>query len=135
MKTIIAGSRDITDQQLVEDAIQESGFTITEVVCGEARGVDKLGKEWGLANGILPKSFPAEWDNFDLPIVRIKYRNGKKYNAAAGHVRNSDMAGYADALIAIWDGVSPGTKNMIDLALEYELEVYVKRTDKGWWEE
>ena len=43
MKTIIAGSRSITDIQLLYDAIRESGFQITEVVCGEARGADRLG--------------------------------------------------------------------------------------------
>jgi hypothetical protein len=36
------------------------------------------------------------------------------------------MAKYADALIAVWDGKSRGTKNMIDEAKKLGLKVYVK---------
>ena len=35
------------------------------------------------------------------------------------------MAENADALLAIWDGESRGTKHMIDTAREKGLEVYV----------
>jgi hypothetical protein len=38
MKVIIAGSRSITGIQFVNDAIQQSGFEITEVVSGKAFG-------------------------------------------------------------------------------------------------
>lgn len=37
-----------------------------------------------------------------------------KASSAAGLKRNGRMADYGDALIAVWDGESPGTKNMID---------------------
>lgn len=36
--TIIAGSRDIEDYNIVSQAIRASGFLITEVVSGMARG-------------------------------------------------------------------------------------------------
>ena len=35
------------------------------------------------------------------------------------------MAEYADALVALWDGRSRGTKNMIDEAMKRELKVFV----------
>lgn len=35
------------------------------------------------------------------------------------------MGDYADALIALWDGQSKGTKGMIDYAKKKGLEVYV----------
>lgn len=38
---------------------------------------------------------------------------------SAGFKRNSEMARYADGLIAIWDGRSNGTKHMIDQANHY----------------
>lgn len=111
MRTIIAGSRDITDMRLLERAIRESGLVITEVVCGGARGVDQLGYEWAHhGNNIPVKLFPANWD---------------KYGKGAGYRRNIEMAKYADALIAIWDGKSKGTKHMIDIAIEYKLKVIV----------
>ena len=111
MKTIIAGSRTITDIQIVEEAINNSQFDITEVVCGGARGVDDLGRKWaGNGNRIPVKLFPAKWDLF-----------GK----SAGYKRNAEMANYADALIAVWDGESRGTKHMIDNAKRKGLKVYV----------
>lgn len=111
MKTIIAGSRTITDLRLIELVIEQSQFNITEVVCGGARGVDELGRKWaGNGNKIPVKLFPAQWDTF-----------GK----SAGYKRNVQMAEYADALIAIWDGESKGTKHMIDIAHKHNLRVYI----------
>lgn len=47
MKVIIAGSRDVTFPLLhVVRAVDESGWTITEVVSGCARGVDEHGEQW-----------------------------------------------------------------------------------------
>ena len=40
--------------------------------------------------------------------------HGKK----AGYLRNVDMAEYADALVAFWDGKSKGTGHMIDIVLK-----------------
>jgi len=60
-------------------------------------------------------TFPLE---FFLPI-------GKKYGNAAGPIRNKQMAEYADALVAVWDGKSRGTKNMIDTAISMGLDVKV----------
>ena len=99
MKTIIAGSRDIVDMGLLEIAISRSDFSISEVVCGEAAGVDTLGRIWAEKNNIPVKSFPALWK-----------RHGRK----AGPIRNEQMGDYADNLLAVWDGSSPGTRHMIN---------------------
>jgi len=45
---------------------------------------------------------------------------------AAGFIRNAEMAEYADALIAFWDGRSKGTKHMIDLAKKHGLKVKIQ---------
>jgi hypothetical protein len=37
------------------------------------------------------------------------------------------MAGMADALIAVWDGKSRGTKNMIETAQSMGLKLHVHR--------
>lgn len=110
MKTIIAGSRTINDLELLKTVINESNFTITEVICGNAKGVDLLGKKWAGDHSIPVRLFPPKWDEL-----------GKK----AGIIRNIDMAEHADALIAIWDGKSRGTKHMIDTAKKKNLKVYV----------
>ena len=117
MKVIIAGSRDVTSYKTVEQAIFNATMCgipeITEVVSGTARGVDMLGERYANDNGILIKRFAANWDRY-----------GKK----AGYIRNQDMANYADALISVWDGVSRGSKHMINIAEENGLIVYVYRT-------
>lgn len=110
MRTIIAGSRTIRDYALVKKSIEESGFKITEVVSGLALGVDTLGIAWAKENKIPVKKFHAYWD-----------RNGK----SAGIIRNNEMACYADALIAVYDGKSRGTAHMIKAANEKGLKVFV----------
>jgi hypothetical protein len=110
-KTIIAGSRGIVDYIFVEEAIKESNFCIQEVVSGTARGVDKLGEGYAIKHCIPLTRFPANWD---------------KHGKSAGYIRNSQMADYADSLIALWDGKSKGTKHMIDDAKKKGLNVFVK---------
>lgn len=100
MKCIIAGSRSMTSRRILDQVIRESGFEdkITEVICGGARGADHLGAKWARARGISIRYFKAEW---------------LKYGEAAGPIRNSKMAHYADALILVWDGFSFGSKDML----------------------
>lgn len=110
MRTIIAGSRGITSYLSVEEAVNASGFQVTQVVCGMARGVDLLGKEYAEKNGLPVACFPAQWD---------------AYGKRAGYLRNEEMARNAEALIAVWDGNSRGTKHMIDIAIRAGLSTYV----------
>lgn len=98
MRVIIAGSRSINDIGHINEAIQKSQFQIEEVVSGTCKGPDLLGEMWAWFSGIPIKQFPANWGI-----------HGKK----AGMLRNVEMAEYADALIAVWDGESKGTANMI----------------------
>ena len=111
MKVIIAGGRDIHDYQLVLDAIEESRLEITTVVSGGAKGVDALGEHYAEQMNLPLHVYPADW---------------KSHGRAAGPIRNSKMASNADALIAVWDGKSKGTRNMIETAHNKGLVVYVK---------
>jgi hypothetical protein len=110
MKVIIAGGREFTNYALVEEAIKISGFEISQIVSGKAKGVDTLGEVWALANNIPVEAFPADWS---------------QHGRAAGPIRNRQMAEYADALIAIWDGESKGTANMIQQARNKRLNVFI----------
>jgi hypothetical protein len=116
MKTIIAGSRGISDFATVSQAIVASKFEITEVVSGTARGVDLEGEAWASLNEVPIKRFPAEWNKDGI------------YDPGAGYKRNKQMALYADALIAVWDGKSAGTRNMINEAAKAGLKLYVHST-------
>lgn len=101
MKVIIAGSRGIQTPEIVHAAIEHSGLadSITQVVSGGAIGVDRIGEAWGKSHGIEVIQFLPKWSLL-----------GRR----AGRKRNEEMAVYADALIAVWDGHSQGTKHMID---------------------
>jgi hypothetical protein len=130
MKVIVAGSRHITDYQLVSSVITNTlakyNIQIAEIVSGCAGGVDSLGEQWALENGIKVEPMPAEWDDLTVPNALIKTNKwGKEYNARAGFQRNERMAVYGDVLIAIWDGKSRGTKDMIECATKHGLVVLV----------
>lgn len=113
MRTIIAGSRSCNDYRQVLLAVDGCGWTISAVVSGAARGVDRLGERWATANGI-PIDRHA--------VTAMQWReNGRR----AGYLRNVRMSECADALIALWDGWSPGTKHMIDIAVRKGLLTHV----------
>ncbi len=127
IKTIIAGGRNINYSEPLLDSIRESGFEITEVVSGTAKGVDKLGEEWALNNLIPVISFPADWSDLTSPDAVVRYSKfGKPYNAVAGHLRNEKMAEYADSLILIWDGSSSGSSDMLRRAKIHGLKIHEK---------
>lgn len=109
MKVIIAGSRSIDSYDVVKKAVEASGIDVTEVVSGGSYGVDKLGERWARENDVPVKQFIPNW---------------MAYGASAGPIRNGQMAAYADALIAVWDGASRGTANMMKQAEKARLKIY-----------
>lgn len=116
MRVIIAGSRDggFTFEDVRDAVAQAELYEIvpTVVLSGTARGVDRLGETWANSNAIPIERYPADWD---------------RYGKSAGYIRNKQMAGEADALIALWDGESKGTRHMIEIANSLDLPMYVYR--------
>lgn len=112
MKVIIAGTRTCTDYSLLESAIKESRLLITMVLYGGAKGADTLGKQWAIKNDVLYDTYLPNWE---------------RYGNHAGNLRNIDMGKQADALIALWDGRSTGTKHMIETMEQYEKRIFIKR--------
>jgi len=113
MKLIVAGSRGITDYDVVKDAIDgliAQGVAITTIIAGASLGVDCLASRYAQEHGIENIRVPAEW---------------KLYHKGAGPVRNRKMAEMGDALLAIWDGSSSGTRYMIICARNKDLPVYI----------
>lgn len=117
MKTIIAGSRDFSDSDYMEEHLSKlpPWIEISEVVSGCAAGADASGESWAARHNIPVKRFPADW---------------KRHGKAAGPIRNQEMGKYGDGLVAFWDGESRGTKHMIEFMKSQEKWVYVIRTDK-----
>lgn len=100
MRLIVAGSRTFADAALFDRKMAEfaSRSGPFEVVSGMAPGADALAVQYARREGLACHGFPADW---------------KSEGRAAGHARNGRMAAFADALLAFWDGTSPGTENMI----------------------
>ena len=130
MKVIVAGSRTVTDQGYIIEAVEASGFDITEVVSGTAKGVDQMGELYAYEQGIKTSRFPAAWKNISVPGAVVKSNRYGKYNAVAGHQRNAKMGDYADALIAVWDGKSKGTLNMVNYMEKLGKEVFIYNISK-----
>jgi hypothetical protein len=114
MRIIIAGSRTVTEAQVREalDHCPWLGFAST-ILSGAAKGADEFGEHWARAHSLLVERVPADW---------------KSLGRRAGPARNKTMAENADGLIAIWDGESRGTLNMIELAKQYGLRICIYRT-------
>jgi predicted Rossmann fold nucleotide-binding protein DprA/Smf involved in DNA uptake len=114
MKVIVAGCRDYNDVGFVLNAMIESKFDIDIILQGGANGVDMCAKIIAIEADLPCLEYPADWD---------------KHGKAAGPIRNREMAGNADALVAVWDGMSLGTKNMIDTARDFNLKIFIKYID------
>jgi len=115
-RIIVAGGRDFDDFWLLHDTLDALTVNMDkadiEIVSGCANGADSLGELWANEFSIEVVRFQAMWQ---------QYGNG------AGPMRNLQMAEYGTHLVAFWDGESRGTKNMIDLAEQHNLEVRVIR--------
>ena len=125
LRVIIAGGRDFDDFPLLinkcieiiaEETKEDDTIERIRIVSGTARGADKLGEQFANIAHYDVARFPADWDT---------------HKKSAGYIRNAEMAKFASedgnkgVLIAVWDGKSRGTKNMIDLAKRYGLEVHI----------
>ncbi len=112
MKVIIAGCRHFTDYNLGYLKLEALFTRIepSEVVSGGARGGDFIGEQYANDCHIPIRRFLADWEQF---------------GESAGYKRNVEMAEYADALVAFWDGKSRGTAHMIAIAREKGLKVRI----------
>ena len=109
MKLIIAGGRAyfLTKQDYAYLDALNKATPITEVVCGGATGVDDCGNVWARGKKIPVRLFIPEW---------------RRYGHAAGPVRNTLMAKYADAVVLFPGG--SGTKSMRKEAIAAGITIY-----------
>lgn len=122
-RIIVAGTRDFNNYEMLNAELSDFLNNILddvepqsdiEFISGTANGADALGEKFARSRGYSLRLFPAYWN---------------KYGKAAGPIRNKQMAEYASeehgVLFAFWDGKSRGSKNMIELANTYGLEVHI----------
>lgn len=118
-KVVVAGGRDFNDYELLEKELiaflKGKRRSEVEIVSGVAKGADTLGLDFADKHCCKKAYFPAAWNR----------KPDGTYDKSAGHRRNAEMAKYADACIAFYDGSSKGTGGMIKLAERYGLDLKV----------
>lgn len=114
VRIIVAGSRLYNDRKAFHEEIVEYLNRFDEPVLfisgAASSGADRLIIEWCKKFNYPCLQYPADWD-----------KNGK----AAGFIRNAEMAEVATHLLCFYNGVSPGTKDMISVANEKNLIIRV----------
>jgi len=119
-KLIVAGGRSFADYLKLADEIfklANGPYAMQDVsiVSGMAPGTDRLAVQFAKQNHVVLHEMPANW---------------KHYGRSAGMTRNADMAAFADGALCFWNGVSKGTKNMIDTMKRLNKPVHVVMYDE-----
>ena len=114
-KVIIAGSRGITNGDLIRSVLAEQNLKIVEFVSGTAKGPDTICIDIAKEMEIPCAKMAADWET---------------HKKSAGYIRNDEMAKYGTYALLFWDGESPGTKQMAERCKYHGLPHLVIRIDK-----
>lgn len=125
-RLIIAGTRSFNNYEYLKEVCDYvlsdvvKTHTIT-IISGTANGADKLGERYAKEKGYKLFRFPAKWNR----------RPDGSYDKSAGYKRNNEMAIFASQVeksgcLIFWDGISKGTKSMIEIAKRMNINCIVK---------
>lgn len=111
LRLIVAGSRNFSDYLLLKYVLDKiiKGRKDIIIVSGGCKGPDMMGERYANENELEIVRFLPDWSK------------GKK----AGPIRNRQMAEVADKCICFYDGISRGTKSMIDICKEKDIPCLV----------
>lgn len=130
---VVFGSRGYKDYAQFESHVigfindNELQREDTVFISGLAKGPDTMIVDFAKANGWRWCEMPADWSNIDVPGAIIKTNAQGQYNARAGHTRNAEMANVSSHGLGFWNGVSPGTKGMVELCHKQKIVLRVIR--------
>ena len=96
MKIAVVGSREIAVENLESYLLD-----CDEVISGGAKGVDRCAKEYALQKGIPYIEYLPEY---------------RRYGRGAPLVRNRRIVDESDFVLIFWDGVSKGTRYVMEYA-------------------
>lgn len=120
MNVAIVGSRSVTKYETVKAAIMKAPWINDvplssfkgNIVSGGADGVDSMAERFAESHDIETEIYEPQWDDW-----------GNGHPAIA---RNATIVENSDAVIAVWDGNSNGTRDTIDKALDSGTPIYVE---------
>ena len=115
MKICVCGGRDYEDKEKVYRVLDKLYNNVAPwiefvIIHGDAKGADSLAKEWAEERNVQQIPFPANW---------------KKYDNAAGPIRNKEMLDHGFDLLVAFPGGN-GTENMKKITREkgiYVMEI------------
>lgn len=111
MQVIVSGPAGIDRRDLVDEALKKAGYPVTKIISGCGEGVEQRAKEWAKEEvGVEFKERPAKWE---------------EKGPSAAVQRNWNITEIAEALVAIWDGKDRDTKNLIEIAYQKGLRLFV----------
>jgi hypothetical protein len=124
MILVISGSRGYHRDEFLpklDEAIRLSGFRPTKILHGgNMDSVDRLAKAWARLHDLEFDAIAADWEEMERLGIPKK---------AAGPIRNKKLVAAGDALVALWDGESPGTWDCITQMRRAGKPVFVYRLD------
>lgn len=106
MKVAVIGSRGLS----VDDLGRYLPKDTTEIVSGGAQGVDTSAREYALGHGLKLTEYLPDY---------------ARYGRGAPLKRNITIIENADLILAFWDGVSRGTKFVIDNCKKRDIPIKV----------
>ena len=118
MRVIVTGGRTLFNVPFVCEGLRGFPHKITELIHGDAEGLDRTAAWIAASWGIEVTGVPADWSNVLIPGAVIKYRRGTAYNALAGHWRNQRMI---DLYKPEYGIVFPGGTGTADMKQRLEL--------------
>lgn len=103
MNLAVIGGRTYNNYSELESVVDSIvlGFGVTTIVSGGADGADTLAEKYAKERGLNT-------------IIHIP--NWEKHGHAAGLIRNKDIIGDSEIVVAFWDKKTRGTENSINLA-------------------
>lgn len=128
MKVLVTGSRKWKDPNRVEKALvaiacEDVSYQDKEfiVIHGGAKGPDSIAGGWARK---IHNEIPEIVESVHKPNWRL-------YGAAAGLIRNQEMLDQEkpDICLAFWDGMSAGTRDMINRCRKANVPVRIYRED------
>lgn len=109
----VVGSRDFDDYRLVCKILDRTRPHTDRIISGGAKGADSLAERYAKENGV----------DFEV------FKPGKEYGPPMA--RNSVIADTCTRMLAFWNGVSPGTKDVITKAVRRGKVVVIIPTTRG----
>ena len=111
MRVAVIGSRGLVVDDLEDYLPNET----TEIVSGGARGIDACAREYAQRHGLKLTEYLPEYS---------------KYGRSAPLKRNLTIIENADLVLAFWDGLSRGTKYVIDNCKKRNIPVEIHLLNK-----